>query len=294
MKKVFVSSTSVDLSSHRRAVRDGLRQLGLVDVTMDTLGARDERPKAECLRLVREESDLFVGIYAHRYGFVPEGDEASITESEYEAATLRGLPRFVYLIDPDHPWPPRYVDHGSSGERLERFRARLLQTHICQRFTTEDQLTARVVADLGRHLAIREAPRVGPKAELPDIGIESLRGRPAETPDHWSSLRNGIYESTRGVFIVHVIEPSKTPGQDFDVFIYLRRHESVDLSDIRVAEFFMGKYWGNRVFPAVLQAGGVIGISTAAYGTFLCICRVTFDDGVEALLQRYIDFEALL
>ena len=66
-KRVFVSSTFVDLQIHRKAVLDVIRQLGAIDVSMEHFGARDERPKDECLRLVREESDVFVGIYAHRY-----------------------------------------------------------------------------------------------------------------------------------------------------------------------------------------------------------------------------------
>lgn len=294
MNRVFVSSTFTDLESHRAAVREGIRQLGLIDVAMENLGARDERPKDECLRLVQKESDLFVGIYAHRYGFVPEGDGISITESEYEAATLGNLPRFIYLVDTDHPWLPRYIDQGASSKRLEKFRHKLLATHICQKFTTEDQLTARVVADLGRHQAMRQTARVGPGIDLPDIGIESIRGKVAETPDEWNAIRNGIYKDNRGVFIAHVIEPSKRPDQEFDVFIYLLRHESEDLSDIRLAEFFLGKYWDNKVFPAIRQQNGFIGIATAAYGTFLCVCKVTFHDGDEVLLYRYIDFESKL
>ncbi len=72
--------------------------------------------------------------------------------------------------------------------------------------------------------------------------------------------------------------PSSKTAQTFDVFIYLIRHQSENLSDVVVAEFFLGPYWENKVFPAVAQ-DGFIGISTSAYGTFLCICRVTFIDG---------------
>ena len=128
--------------------------------------------------------------------------------------------------------------------------------------------------------------------DLPDIGIESMRGSVAETPDEWNKLRNDVYASSRGVFLAHVIEPSSRPDQEFEVFIYLVRHKSDDFSDIRFAEFFLGPYWDNRVFPAV-QHNGLIGISTAAFGTFLCVCKITFTDGEECLLQRYIDFESM-
>jgi hypothetical protein len=291
MSNVFVSSTFKDLQSHRVTVREGIRQLGAVDVSMENLGARDERPKNECLRLVTEESEIFVGIYAHRYGFVPDGDEISITQSEYEAATLSGLPRFIYVVDDQHPWPPLLVDHGPAKKRLDKFKKHLFANHLCEKFTTEDNLNGSVVADLGRHIAMRSANRVGPGLELPDIGIESLRGPATETPDGWNAHRNGIYQDSRGVFIAHVIEPSAKPNQEFDIFIYLVRHGDSDLSDIRFAEFFFGKYWENRIFPAVLN-NGFIGVKTSAYGTFLCVCKVTFQDGKVILIDRYIDFES--
>ena len=291
MSNVFVSSTFSDLETHRTTVQAGIRQLGLIDVSMENLGARDERPKDECLRLVREDSDIFVGIYAHRYGFVPEGGEISITESEYESATVAGLPRFIYIVDRQHPWQPDYIDEGVEKLKLENLKKRLYSRHICQHFTTEDQLSTRVVADLGRHVAMREATRVGPGIDLPDIGIESMRGTVAETPDEWNALRNEIYNASRGIFIAHVIEPSTRPDQDYDVFMYLIRHQSNDLSEVRFAEFFLGKYWDNRVFPAV-EKNGFIGISTAAYGTFLCVCKITFTDGKETLIHKYIDFES--
>ncbi len=92
------SSTFTDLKDYREAVCNRIRKLGAIDVSMENFGSRDERPKDECLKLVRE-SDTFVGIYAHRYGFIPDGDSISLTEAEYDAATIANVPRFIYLVD---------------------------------------------------------------------------------------------------------------------------------------------------------------------------------------------------
>ena len=258
---------------------------------MENFGAREERPVDECLRLVREECDTFVGVYAHRYGFVPDGYDKSISELEYRAAGDAAIPRFIYLVDENHPWLPAHIDRGSSADQLAAFKQALLKRHMCQTFGTEDQLATKVVADLGRHMALARAQRVGPGIALQDIGVDSLRGAAPETTDEWNVRRNGVYEKHRNIFLTHVIRPSQKPGQQFDVFIYLVRHKSTDFSDVRVAEFFLGPYWENRVFPAV-ERDGFIGISTAAYGTFLCICRVAFSDGQHLFLERYIDFES--
>lgn len=290
MRNIFISSTYIDLVNHRSAVRDGTRRLGLVDISMENFGARDEQPKDECLRLVKE-ADLFVGIYAHRYGFVPLNDSHSISESEYEAATLANIPRFIYLVDEDYPWRPADIEQGDSLQKLTEFKNRLRARHICEKFTTPDALAAKVVASLGRHIAMRNTARATPGLDLPDIGIDSAYDPVVETLVEWNTLRNGIYSENRGVFLAHVIEPSKKPKQEFDAYIYLIRHDSDDLSDVRFAEFFLGKYWGNRVFQAILQ-NGFVGISTSAYGTFLCTCKVTFTDGYSVLIHRYIDFES--
>jgi tetratricopeptide (TPR) repeat protein len=161
-KRVFVSSTFMDLKAFREAVRNAIRQLGAIDISMEHFGARDERPKAECLRLIREDSEVFVGIYAHRYGHVPEGDEISITEAEYDAATVSGMPRFIYLVDEATPWVLAHVDKGRAKTSLLKLKKKLKASRVFDTFTSADDLATKVAADLGRHFsANREAGETG-------------------------------------------------------------------------------------------------------------------------------------
>lgn len=289
--RVFISSTRIDLVDYRAAVQGAVRQLGAIDVSMEHFGARDELPKDECLKLVRQESDLFVGIYAHRYGFVPSGDTVSITESEYRAASEVSLPRFIYIVDDEHPWRPAHIDNGTPGKRLATLKATLKRAHICGRFTTPDHLAASVAADLGRHFARLSAVRVAPGGTWNRVPMESIGGPETELPEAWMEMRGQEYQRSRDIFLVHVLEPTDKPGQEFDVYIYAQRHKSTDLSDLQQAEFFLGKYWGNEVFTVQPQ-NGFLGFSTSAYGPFLCLCRLTFADGYRAVISRYVDFEA--
>jgi hypothetical protein len=60
------------------------------------------------------------------------------------------------------------------------------------------------------------------------------------------------------------------------------------------ADFFLGRYWGNKIFPLkVQQSKETIGITTSAYGPAPCICRVTLKEhpDVEIVLHRFLDFE---
>jgi prokaryotic YEATS domain len=102
--------------------------------------------------------------------------------------------------------------------------------------------------------------------------------------------RDNIYKKNNGIFLTHLIYPSKKNNQKFDIYIYLIRHKSGDLRDIDKAEFFFGHMWGNQIYTEKVKHG-IIGISTSAYAPFLCTCLVRFKNGVEIQLDRYIDFE---
>ena len=107
--------------------------------------------------------------------------------------------------------------------------------------------------------------------------------------EEWNRQRGGIYAANYDLFLVHTLSPSGKKSQLFDIFIYVRKHKAPDTPEIAFAEFFLGNYWGNTVFR-VINEGGLVGLSTSAYGEFLCICRVTLKDGTQLMLDRYIDF----
>jgi len=123
---------------------------------------------------------------------------------------------------------------------------------------------------------------------LERIGPNSTKGEMSK--EGWGAERDGIYQNNNGLFLVHVIEPSKTDGQLYDIFIYLVRHKSNEIADIEYAEFYLGPYWNNKVFRET-EKNGLIGISTSAFGSFLCTCRIIMKNKKEIRLHRYIDFE---
>jgi hypothetical protein len=283
-KQIFISSTFEDLKDYRASIQETVRQIGANDISMEYFGARDERPKQECIRIINDESDIFVGVYAHRYGFIPDGENISILEAEYDAATISNLPRFIYLLDEDTPWRPGFIDTGQSAQKLKQFKKKVKANHICKFFNNKDKLASFVAADLGRHFSRKEIKRV--EESTRDLAPQNL-----ETEREWTTFRNGVYEKNRGIFMTHVIEPSKREGQLYDIFIYLIRHKSIDLSDVEYAEFFFGHMWHDKIYK-IKNTGGLIGIIPSAYGEFLCTCRVTFTDGYQINIHRYIDFEA--
>lgn len=152
--RAFLSATYADLQDHRRTAAEAIHRLGHEVVTMELFGARTEEPKIACLREV-EESNLLVGIYAHRYGFVPTGAAVSITEQEYNHARQKGKPVLPFFVVEDYPWPPKHVEDEPGRTKLKKFKERVGNELVRDTFSTPDDLAYKVAAAVGR-FAVRE------------------------------------------------------------------------------------------------------------------------------------------
>ena len=102
---VMISSTARDLPEHRDQVRLGCQRAGFPsDQMMENLTALDGNAVDVSLKMV-EEADIYLGIFAYRYGYVPDGADISITEMEYNRAVELNKARLIFFIHEDHPAP---------------------------------------------------------------------------------------------------------------------------------------------------------------------------------------------
>jgi hypothetical protein len=77
-------------------VRDAVTRLRLVPVLFE-LGARPHPPR-ELYRSYLAQSQVFIGIYWQRYGWVAPGEQVSGLEDEYLLSA--GRPRLLYVKTP--------------------------------------------------------------------------------------------------------------------------------------------------------------------------------------------------
>jgi hypothetical protein len=103
--------------------------------------------------------------------------------------------------------------------------------------------------------------------------------------------RKNYYEPNRGIFLVHKLAPSKHPKQLYDIILYLIPHKDATLASVQKVEYYFGKHWDNRIFTSIDRASG-FKVSTSAYGPFVCTAMIYFTDGKDAIIWRYVDFEA--
>lgn len=102
--RVFVSSTLKELAPERRAARAAIERLHLAPVMFE-LGARPHPPR-ELYRAYLDQSDVFVGLYWERYGWVAPDEQVSGLEDEYNLCPPQ-LPRLIYIKDPAPDREPR-------------------------------------------------------------------------------------------------------------------------------------------------------------------------------------------
>ncbi|GAA2002760.1 DUF4062 domain-containing protein [Microbacterium ulmi] len=184
--RVFVSSTLKELEPERRAARAAIEALRLAPVMFE-LGARPHPPR-DLYRSYLAQSDVFVGIYGERYGWVAPGEAVSGLEDEYLLSA--GLPRLIYLKEPAPARDDRLADlldriRDDDGASYKTFAdsaelARLIEgdlaTLLAERFDA-----ARSAAPQDADAPLQEIPApytalVGRTAEL--HGVRELLARP--------------------------------------------------------------------------------------------------------------------
>src|SRR5215469_3076115 len=101
--RVFISSTMSELAEERIAARRAIQRLHLVPVWYES-GARPHSPRS-MYQAYLAQSQVFVGIYWQRYGWVAPGMEISGLEDEYQLAA--GKPMLLYLKRPAPDQEPR-------------------------------------------------------------------------------------------------------------------------------------------------------------------------------------------
>jgi predicted ATPase len=141
--RVFISSTLDELAPERAAAREAIKQLRLTPVLFES-GARPYPPR-ELYRAYLAQSDIFVGLYWQRYGWVAPSMQVSGLEDEYQLAGEK--PKLIYVKTPAPARDPRLQ------ALLDHIRAEDAASY--QKFATPDELRERLANDLAQLLTER-------------------------------------------------------------------------------------------------------------------------------------------
>lgn len=177
--KVFVSSTQSDLKAHREAIRQLLVRRQMHPIMMEDFSAHPHPAPVLCKQKVAE-SQLFIGIYANRYGYVPPANQVardeqgvSITELEYLWASKAGLDHLVFILDEAYVFPPDEPIriHADNDQRLKTFLTGIQSEVVWKKFTTPEDLALKVSETLTEWEKDPHLPKPKPKLSRLDAGL---------------------------------------------------------------------------------------------------------------------------
>ena len=142
-KTIFISSTYKDLVKERKAVWELLKRYDVNIVGMEEFGARKDSPLTTCLKEV-EQSNIYIGIIANRWGSIEEESGKSYTQLEYEKAIEKDKEILIYLIDETASVQIDNIDFGEKHESLELFKKELQKNHTIDRFINATDLVEKL------------------------------------------------------------------------------------------------------------------------------------------------------
>jgi hypothetical protein len=148
-----------------------MRKMGFEDIAMEYFVAENRRPVAACLESVRR-CDLYVGLFAWRYGDVPKDDNPhrySMTEMEYREALASKKDCIILLVKPEAPWPRQFMDADTS--RIDAFRQELGTSHVCAFFSSAQDIGGVVATAL--HAWAKQRPSATGNARISTAKLPS-------------------------------------------------------------------------------------------------------------------------
>lgn len=196
--KVFLSSTYIDLIEFRKSATEALEKLGQQVGRMEIFNANPSEPSEVAFNELKQ-CNLFIGIYAHRYGTIPKGKTLSITELEYDYAKELDLPCFCYIVNEDYPWNPKMIEKGKQT-KLKDFKKKIKNDVTIEFFESPNDLALKIATSVGRYLSNESnSLEILKKSETTNIKIKTIK-------DFERKYRNQVGNTSRLITIPHFDE----------------------------------------------------------------------------------------
>jgi len=225
--RVFISSTSIDLVEYREAVIKTILSLDMMPVAMEFFNASTDNPAQLYYEKV-QGVDIFVGIYARRYGFVPTpdglytgrippDDKKSMTELEYNWANERNIPILCFILNEDVDWELEHTDTGDRASRLNIFKEGIGENHTFKKFMDKGQLTT----SLATALAEARTKSLTLFLNQEAAPLESLFPITPEIPKNNFEIYARLWQLENWLKQMVYVELKSAYGDDWDKYVVL-------------------------------------------------------------------------
>jgi len=151
--RIFISSTQLDLAESRK---ETIKFLGILKsdlIAMEVFGSDELKPVDYCLKQL-QKCNIFIGVYAERYGTIDPKCGKSITELEYDEAvemlrTKKLKTLLLYIVDPKAQWPLDLIERDPVNmAKLAKFKQRICSSHTVSFFKDAGDLPFLILRDV--------------------------------------------------------------------------------------------------------------------------------------------------
>jgi hypothetical protein len=279
-------------------------------VAMEFFMARPGEPEKVCEKEILQ-CDIFVGIYAHRYGFIPKGKDQSITRLEYELANKKGKDCLCFIIEKNHPWPIGWVDM-ENYPKLVDFLEKVKKEKTVTSFTSPADFSGKFSISLGLLIFNKKPfpwgrpPAVNKTTWIP-LTPTPFIAHPYPLPGHFTGrasemalLSNWFHNDTETVLVLEAIGGMGKSAMSWvwvqkeimekvvevdGVFWWSFYEGTFDHFIRHLAAYVTGKSDTRKNMPSVLLES----LQAAMHkGRFLLVL-----DGLERVLRGYADMSAM-
>jgi len=198
---VFISSTYDDMISYRQEVDRVLTRLQQTVKGMEYFGSSPKTPLQTCVEHL-SESKIYICIIGMKYGSLNDEMNKSYTQIEYEEAVKNNIPVLVYIINEDHPIPPKFVDTGENAMKLQEFKAHLKKTHVVSFFSSPQDLGNKISNDLPSVLS-----KLG-QVRIEDVSVKGSVDLVSEIEHFWQRPKK--YNGYECILTMKIIEKEET------------------------------------------------------------------------------------
>lgn len=144
----MISSTSLDLPEHRQQAIDACLRQSVFPLAMENLPASDTDAIRVSMEMV-DKADIYMGVFAWRYGHVPKGQDISITEMEFNRAVERQIPILVFTIHKDHTLTIEMVEADKDAQgKLQKLKERACEGRGRLEFGSTVELRSHIIQSL--------------------------------------------------------------------------------------------------------------------------------------------------
>ncbi|MDX1956935.1 MAG: DUF4062 domain-containing protein [Leptospiraceae bacterium] len=158
MKKVFVSSTSRDLHEYREIVIKAIDKLkpNFISIGMENFGARSLIAKEYDEQIVRD-CQIFIILVGHLYGQIPESNEKSYTELEFDKAQEFNIPTLVFFLPDEISFPNNLREDDIKNSKQKEFREKVRNSHLINQSINSPQECAKevIIGIFNEHMRVK-------------------------------------------------------------------------------------------------------------------------------------------